>query len=448
MANSYTTRLKKRLPAVSDSNWDDEWHDNEKIDEVVQGALLSINRVISGGVVTTGAGLTANWTEAVVRLNGEQLTVSAGNLVMTSTQVNWLSINASGVVVTSLTPPSGDYIPLALVDTDSAGILRIADLRPMAEMVALNKDLSDGVPGLTGLLINFMNALGSIKSFFTNANTAPRTYTFQDRNGTIADDTDLAAVNAALAAKASISSPALTDTPTAPTPAAGDNSTRIATTAFVFANTSKLMTVVAGLNTEGGIIGGDVTSSGNTLTISKTSCLDSTLSIPLSTTADTQVVLPATVNQDFYTFIVRLVASGTYTVKAYTTYNGPASDPDINAFRWISYSKNNGSGVTMPFKQVGGRIDWTNNTNRPVLVSATTASYVAYSISTILPHTLLNGLVLWTGGSSQYSSYDGTTQTTLITDTLDNEHLPVSSIFIKNISSAASVNISSVTLRR
>jgi hypothetical protein len=55
-----------------------------------------------------------------------------------------------------------------------------------------NKDASGGYVGLTLLKINFLNALGTITSFFTNSNTEARTYTFQDRNGTIADDTDLA----------------------------------------------------------------------------------------------------------------------------------------------------------------------------------------------------------------------------------------------------------------
>ena len=56
-----------------------------------------------------------------------------------------------------------------------------------------NKDAAGGYTGLTLFKINFKNALNTIISFFTNANTAARTYTFQDRDGTIADDTDLAA---------------------------------------------------------------------------------------------------------------------------------------------------------------------------------------------------------------------------------------------------------------
>ena len=48
--------------------------------------------------------------------------------------------------------------------------------------------------------------------------------------GTLTDQTDL---TAALALKAPLASPALTGTPTAPTQAGGNSSTRIATTAFV-----------------------------------------------------------------------------------------------------------------------------------------------------------------------------------------------------------------------
>ena len=54
------------------------------------------------------------------------------------------------------------------------------------------KDDSGGYAGLTLFAINFKNALNTFTSLFTNANTAARTYTFPDRTGTIADNTDLA----------------------------------------------------------------------------------------------------------------------------------------------------------------------------------------------------------------------------------------------------------------
>lgn len=58
------------------------------------------------------------------------------------------------------------------------------------------KDASGGYVGLTLFKINFKNALNTITSWFTNANTVARTYTFQDRDGTIADNTDITGAKA------------------------------------------------------------------------------------------------------------------------------------------------------------------------------------------------------------------------------------------------------------
>ena len=49
-------------------------------------------------------------------------------------------------------------------------------------------------------------------------------------------DTELTAVASAISSKADLNSPSLTGTPTAPTAAAGTNTTQLATTAFVLAN--------------------------------------------------------------------------------------------------------------------------------------------------------------------------------------------------------------------
>lgn len=61
-----------------------------------------------------------------------------------------------------------------------------------AKEATANKDASGGYAGLTLFKINFKNALNTFTSFLTNSNTAARTYTFQNRDGTIADNTDLA----------------------------------------------------------------------------------------------------------------------------------------------------------------------------------------------------------------------------------------------------------------
>jgi hypothetical protein len=68
----------------------------------------------------------------------------------------------------------------------AARIFTLPDITGELESIA-HKDLSDGYAGLTGFDIDFYDTTGAYKSLFTNANTAVRTYTFQDRTGTIAD---------------------------------------------------------------------------------------------------------------------------------------------------------------------------------------------------------------------------------------------------------------------
>lgn len=63
------------------------------------------------------------------------------------------------------------------------------------------------------------------------------TFVWGGATGNLSDQTDL---NTALSAKAPLASPVFTGTPTAPTPSFGDNSTNIATTAFVTANAATL----------------------------------------------------------------------------------------------------------------------------------------------------------------------------------------------------------------
>lgn len=84
------------------------------------------------------------------------------------------------------------------INTNSNGEITAAKVRNILDETVDSyvhkddKDATGGVPGLTLFKINFKNVANTFTSFFTNSNTAARTYTFQDRNGTIADDTDLA----------------------------------------------------------------------------------------------------------------------------------------------------------------------------------------------------------------------------------------------------------------
>lgn len=64
-----------------------------------------------------------------------------------------------------------------------------------AKEATSNKDASNGYVGLTLFKINFKNALNTFTSFFTNANTASRTYTFKDADGTVAFTSDITGTN-------------------------------------------------------------------------------------------------------------------------------------------------------------------------------------------------------------------------------------------------------------
>ena len=58
-----------------------------------------------------------------------------------------------------------------------------------------NKDATGGYVGLTLFKINFKNVANTFTSFFTNSNTAARTYTFPDKDGTVAMTSDIPTVS-------------------------------------------------------------------------------------------------------------------------------------------------------------------------------------------------------------------------------------------------------------
>ncbi|MDH3359756.1 MAG: hypothetical protein OEL55_02705 [Desulfobulbaceae bacterium] len=104
------------------------------------GALLSANRVISGGVVTDGGGLNADFADVVAEVADTIYRVAGNSLALTGAaegqeQKNWLYIDNVGDVTVSTSQPTGDYVPLALVDTNDTAVIRIADLRPFADQV-------------------------------------------------------------------------------------------------------------------------------------------------------------------------------------------------------------------------------------------------------------------------------------------------------------------------
>jgi hypothetical protein len=89
---------------------------------------------------------------------------------------------------------AGDTVR-ALIDTpgQTAGNWAIAETNiGFVPENSTNKDISGGYVGKTLEKINFWNTARTFMSFLVNAATGAWTYTFPNRSGTIADDTDLA----------------------------------------------------------------------------------------------------------------------------------------------------------------------------------------------------------------------------------------------------------------
>lgn len=64
-----------------------------------------------------------------------------------------------------------------------------------AKEATANKDVSGGYAGLTLLKLNMRNVANTFTSFFTNTNTASRTYTLPDKDGTVAMTSDITGTN-------------------------------------------------------------------------------------------------------------------------------------------------------------------------------------------------------------------------------------------------------------
>jgi hypothetical protein len=70
------------------------------------------------------------------------------------------------------------------------------------DMTTTTTQTVSGVKTFLDGMFGFRNVANTFTSFFSNSATASRTYTFQDRNGTILDSTDLTTLNNAINAKA------------------------------------------------------------------------------------------------------------------------------------------------------------------------------------------------------------------------------------------------------
>ncbi|MDF3073462.1 MAG: hypothetical protein K0S54_1129 [Alphaproteobacteria bacterium] len=122
-----------------------------------------------------------------------------------------LYFTAERVLATALTGLStASGAVAAATDTVLAAIgklqRQISDLGT-SKQNASAKDASGGFAGLTGFAINLKNAAGTIVSQLVSAATAARTYTFPDKDGTVAMMSDLPSPALVLLGSATVSTP-------------------------------------------------------------------------------------------------------------------------------------------------------------------------------------------------------------------------------------------------
>ena len=70
------------------------------------------------------------------------------------------------------------------------------------DMLLASTQTNSGLKTFLNGTLGLRNVANTFTSLFSNVNTAARTYTLQNRNGTLLDDTDLSTLNTAIAAKA------------------------------------------------------------------------------------------------------------------------------------------------------------------------------------------------------------------------------------------------------
>jgi len=185
-------------PTDNSSDWGDLDHNLQQATESLRGTAKIVSAAIVADetstdderIVTTKKLWLNFWTRvlAIAHTFAAKITFTTAPRFSSTTANQRLEVDSNK-----------DLISVAKGTADNANYGSTAgtvaegnDARIVGAEQSSNKDASGGYVGLTLFKINFKNAANTFTSFFTNTNTASRTYTFPDRNGTIADDTDLA----------------------------------------------------------------------------------------------------------------------------------------------------------------------------------------------------------------------------------------------------------------
>lgn len=124
---------------------------------------------------------------------GSYLTASSTSTLTNKT----IDADGTGNSITNLRVAD---LAAGVIDTDLSSVSSSDDTIPSAKATktaldakeaTANKDATGGYAGLTLFKINFKNAANTFTNFLTNATTAARTYTFPDKDGTVAMTSDI-----------------------------------------------------------------------------------------------------------------------------------------------------------------------------------------------------------------------------------------------------------------
>jgi hypothetical protein len=193
---------------------------------------------------------------------------------------------------------------------------------------------------------------------------------------------------------ASLASPAFTGTPTAPTPTAGDTTTKIATTAFVQSAISTMVAGVSSFNTRTGAVvlaAADVTGVGGALLVSPAFTGTPTAPTATAGTSTTQLATTAFVG----------TALGSYAPLASPALTGTPTAPTVS-----SSSDNSTKIATTAFVQtlistvangLNYKGTWDANANNPTLASGVGTNGEFYKVS-VAGSTNLDGNSTWAVG--------------------------------------------------
>uniref|UniRef100_UPI003784593F tail fiber domain-containing protein n=1 Tax=Daejeonella sp. TaxID=2805397 RepID=UPI003784593F len=180
------------------------------------GSTLASN-ITSSSLTTLGTITSGTW-------NGTAIGSNVGG----AGTVNGL-MKANGTGVVSAAVAGTDY--QAPLTTTQVGVLsNTSGTNTGDQTITLTGDVSGTG---TGSFASTVNSVGGVSSAIIA--TLPTSIASNTTN-IISNTSDIATINTALATKAPLASPSFTGTPTAPTPTTSDNSTQLATTAFVKAN--------------------------------------------------------------------------------------------------------------------------------------------------------------------------------------------------------------------